>query len=149
MVWDDLDRFESMMNRMFKDFISGRRWRTPLIEGGRGGTYLESKREPFMDVMETEKELILTAEMPGVNKNDININIAENYVEISAEASAEEKKEEKGYVYQERSGASYYRSFTLPTTVDPDNVKASYKNGVLEITMPKLAVSRRTSIKIE
>ena len=84
MIWDDLDRFESLMNRYFKEFFSSRPWRTPFLEGARRGTYIESKREPSMDVRETDNEIVLTAEMPGVDKNDININITENSIEISA-----------------------------------------------------------------
>ena len=149
MIWDDIDRFESMMNRYFKDFFSTRPRRMPLIEGERGGTYLESKREPSIDIVETDKEIVLTAEMPGVDKKDININITENSIEISAESSGEEKKEEKGYIYKERMDTSYYRAFTLPIPVNPDTVKASFTNGILNITMPKAEVPKKTSIKIE
>jgi HSP20 family protein len=133
-----------MMNRFFKDFVStGHRF--PLIEG----TYLESKREPFMDVRERDNEIMITAEMPGVDKNDITINITENSIEISTQVSGEEKKEENEYIYKERMERAYYRAFTLPSPVNPDNAKASYKNGVLEITIPKADASKKTSVKIE
>jgi HSP20 family protein len=70
-------------------------------------------------------------------------------LEISAETKQEEKKEEKGYIYRERRSGSYYRSISLPSPVDPDNSKATYENGVLEIKMPKTEVKKKTPLMIE
>ncbi len=106
-------------------------------------------REPFIDVIETDKEVIATAEMPGLEKQDIKINVTEDRLEISAETKHEEKKEEKGYVYRERRSGAYYRAISLPSPVDPDKSKASYKNGVLEIKMPKTEVKKKTPLRIE
>ena len=60
-----------------------------------------------------------------------------------------EKKEEEGYIYRERHSGRYYRAVSLPSTIDPDNAKASYKNGVLEIKMPKSEVKKKRSLEIE
>jgi HSP20 family protein len=65
---------------------------------------------------------------------------------ISAETKQEEKKEEKGYIYRERRSGSYYRAIYLPSPVDPDNSKATYENGVLEIKMPKTEVKKKTRL---
>ncbi len=73
----------------------------------------------------------------------------EDRLELSAETKHEEKKEEKGYVYRERRSGSYYRAISLPSPVDPDKSKASYKNGVLEIKMQKTGVKKKTPLKIE
>jgi len=73
--------------------------------------------------MEQDKEIIATAEMPGL-----------------------EKKEEKGYIYRERRSCRYYPSISLPSPVDPDNSKATYENGVLEIKMPKTEVKKKTPL---
>ncbi len=87
--------------------------------------------------------------MPGLEKQDIKINLIEDRLEISAETKREEEKKEKGYVYRERRAGSYYRAISLPSPVDPDNAKASYKNGVLEIKMPKTELKKKKPVKIE
>ncbi len=147
--WDDFRRFEEMMNRMFEEFWGRPARRRLLPSGERGEVVPAEYREPFIDVIETDKEVIATAEMPGLEKQDIKINVTEDRLEISAETKREEKKEEKGYVYRERRSGSYYRAISLPSPVDPDKSKASYKNGVLEIKMPKTEVKKKTPLKIE
>jgi HSP20 family protein len=147
--WDDFRRFEEMMNRMLEEFWGRPSRRRLLPSGERGAVVPAEYREPFIDVIETDKEVIATAEMPGLEKQDIKINVTEDRLEISAETKHEEKKEEKGYVYRERRSGSYYRAISLPSPVDPDSSKASYKNGVLEIKMPKTEVKKKTPLKIE
>jgi len=147
--WDDFRRFEEMMNRMFENFSGKPTSRRLLSSGERGAVVPSEYREPFIDVMESDKEIIATAEMPGLEKQDIKINVTEDMLEISAETKQEEKKEEKGYIYRERRSGSYYRAISLPSTVDPDNSKATYENGVLEIKMPKTEVKKKTPLMIE
>ena len=113
-------------------------------------------REPLIDVFETDDEVIVTAEIPGLDKDDIKLFGSGNRLEILAEKTTEITKPEKiergkegDYIYRERSTARFYRSVTLPTTVIPDKSKSSYKYGVLEVRMPKAEVSRKTSLKIE
>jgi HSP20 family protein len=147
--FDDFRRFEEMMNRMFESFWGRPTSRRLLSSGERGAVVPSEYREPFIDVMEQDKEIIATAEMPGLEKKDIKINITEDMLEISAETKQEEKKEEKGYIYRERRSGSYYRAISLPSPVDPDNSKATYENGVLEIKMPKTEVKKKTPLMIE
>ncbi|MCZ7355740.1 MAG: Hsp20/alpha crystallin family protein [Candidatus Methanoperedens sp.] len=147
--WDDFRRFEEMMNRMFEDFWGRPSRRLMLPSGEKGEIVPAESRQPFIDVMETDKEIVATAEMPGLEKQDIKINLTEDRLEISAETQHEEKKEEKGYVYRERRSGSYYRAISLPSPVDTDNSKASYKNGVLEIKMPKTEIKKMKPLKIE
>ncbi len=148
--WDEFRRFEEMMNRMFEDFQgSPRRRMLPALTSGEREVLPAEYRKPFIDVIETDKEVIATAEMPGLEKPDIKINLTEDRLEISAETKHEEKKEEKGYVYRERRSGSYYRAISLPSPVDPDNSKASYKNGVLEVKMTKTEIKKKKPLKIE
>ena len=147
--WDDFRRFEEIMNRMFEEFRGRPSARRLLPSGERGAVVPAQHREPFIDVIESDKEIIATAEMPGLEKQDININVTEDRLEISAQTKHEEKKEEKGYIYRERRSGSYYRAISLPSPVDPDKSNASYKNGVLEIKMPKTEVKKKTPLKIE
>ncbi len=148
-TWDDFRRFEEMMNRMFEEFWGRPGRRLMLPPGERGEVVPAESRQPFIDVIETDKEVLATAEMPGLEKQDIKINLTEDRLEISAETKHEEKKEEKGYLYRERRSGSYYRAISLPSSVDPDNSKASYKNGVLEIKMPKTEIKKKKPLKIE
>jgi HSP20 family protein len=147
--WDDFRRFEEMMNRMFENFWGGTTSRRLLSSGERGAIVPAMSREPFIDVMENDKEIIAKAEMPGLEKKDIKINVTNDMLEISAETKQEEKKEEKGYIYRERRSGRYYRAISLPSPVDPDNSKATYENGVLEIKMPKTEVKKKTPLMIE
>jgi HSP20 family protein len=147
--FDDFRRFEEMMNRMFENFWGRPTSRRLLPSGERGAVVPSGQREPFIDVMEKDKEIIATAEMPGLEKKDIKINVTDDMLEISAETKQEEKKEEKGYIYRERRSDSYYRAISLPSPVDPDNSKATYENGVLEIKMPKTEVKKKTPLMIE
>jgi HSP20 family protein len=92
---------------------------------------------PHVDVREHGNEIIVTADMPGVSKEDIRIDVAEgNVLEISAERKTESRKEEKGYIRHERGFSKYYRSVSLPADVDKSKATATYNNGVLEITLP-------------
>ena len=148
-TWDDFRRFEVMMNRMFEE-LWGRPSRRPMLTSGEKGEIVTAEsRQPFIDVIEKDNEVIATAEMPGLEKQDIKINLTEDMLEISAETKHEEKKEEKGYLYRERRSGSYYRAISLPSPVDPDNCKASYENGILEIKMPKTEIKKKKPLKIE
>ncbi len=121
-----------------------------MLPSGEGAIQkFEGHRKPFIDVFETDKEVVATADMPGLEKKDININITEDKLEISTETKREEEKKEKGYIYKERRGESYYRSVLLPATVDPSNAKATYNNGVLEVKMQKTEVKKKIPLKVE
>lgn len=152
-MFDEFRRLEENMNKMFEQFWGvPRMGRLPfpqLLPGERAIEKYEEHRSPFIDVVETDKEVIATAEMPGLEKEDIKINLTEDRLEISAETKHEEEKKEKGYIYKERRGGSYYRSVRLPSEIDPNNAKASYNNGVLEIKIPKLEIKKKTPLKID
>jgi HSP20 family protein len=149
--FDEFRRFEETMNRMFEHMWNINSGRIPLLLPLSGERVLEryNVRRPFVDVVETDKEVIATAEMPGLEKSDININLTEDILEISADTKQEEEKKEKGYIYKERRSGSYYRAISLPSSVDPDNTKATYNNGVLQVTMPKTEVKKKTQLKVE
>ena len=152
-MFDEFRRFQETMNRMFEE-----QWGVPapgrllLPPGERAIEKYERPfaniRKPFVDMVETDKEIIATAEMPGLEKEDIKINLTEDKLEISAETKYEEEKKEKGYVYKERRSGSYYRMISLPSSIDSDNSKASYNNGILQITMPKKEIKKKTPLKI-
>jgi HSP20 family protein len=151
--WEDIRKFEKRMNRLFEEFWGGHPG-VRLLPSGETGMEpyqpMTLTREPFTDIQETETEVVLTAEMPGVKKGDIKINATEDAIEISAESKTEVEEEKEGYVRKERSFGQFYRRYSLPSVVDPDKTKASYKDGVLEVRMPKTEPKTKgTSVKIE
>lgn len=126
-TWDlqeELRRIEDRMNRMF----------------GEGEGRMSGRRVneiPNIDVQEHGNDVIVTADMPGVDKNDIKINVRNgNILEISAQKKTETERKEEGFIRHERGYTGYYRSITLPAPVDKSRANASYNNGVLEITLP-------------
>lgn len=149
-IYDEFRRFEEVMNRLF-----GELWGIPVNRGlllpGEitASGAIERYRKPFIDLIETDKEVVATVDMPGLEKEDIKINLTEDRLDISTETKREEEKKEKGYIYKERRGGCYHRSVSLPYAIDPDNSKASYNNGVLQITMPKTEIKKRTPLKVE
>ena len=101
------------------------------------------------DLEETDNELIARFELPGVDKKDIQLNITENKIEVKAEKKQEEKIEKKGIYKEERSYTGFYRSFALPGEVVPEKSKAKYKDGILEVAMPKAEKTKKSKIDIE
>jgi len=92
---------------------------------------------PTVDIYEEGNDLVMKAELPGIRKDDLNVVITENRITISGEKKQEEKVEKKDYHWIERSYGSFTRSFRLPENVNGDAAKASFKEGILEIRVPK------------
>jgi len=109
---------------------------------------------PKVEIVETEKELMLTAELPGMVKENIDITFDNELLTIQGEKKAE-KEEEKGknggprYHLWERTYGSFRRTFTLPKSIDPEKIVAEMKDGVLKMHMPKTAVAKTGGRKIE
>ncbi len=138
--WDpfeELKRMEQRIGRMFgPEAVSGR---MPH----------EMTEIPSVDVVEKGNDVIVTADMPGVDKNDIKINVRDNDIlEISAQKQTEKEEKEKGFIRHERAYNRYYRSIKLPAPVDKSKAKATYNNGVLEVTLPMTEKARESVIPI-
>lgn len=104
---------------------------------------------PKVDVIERDNEIVVKAELPGVDKKDLDISVTKNTVTIQGSTSHEEK-EEKGDVYRcEISRGSYSRTLTLPAEVNEEKAKAKFKDGILELTLPKVEKAKRRTIKVE
>ena len=93
--------------------------------------------QPAMDVEETDKQVLVRAEIPGVKADDLDVSIQHGALVISGEKKESEERKEKGYLYQERRYGSFRREISLPSAVDEQNVKAEYKDGVLHVTLEK------------
>ncbi len=109
----------------------------------------EGSWHPSVDISENENAFVLKAELPGVSREDINIDINNKTLTLKGEKKFEEKTEKENYVRVERSYGSFSRTFTLSDKVDTENVKASYKDGVLEVTLPKKEEAKPREIKVE
>jgi HSP20 family protein len=107
-----------------------------------------SDMAPRMDVSETDQGYLVKADIPGVKKEDIKVNIEGNHVSISAETQRESEQKSENMLCTERSWGQYYRSFSLPQPVDDTMANAEYRDGVLELTLPKKAggASRKLDI---
>jgi len=103
---------------------------------------------PHVDIYEDEKEVIVKAELPGMKKADIDINISDDMITISGEKKAEEKVEKKNYFRMERSYGSFTRKLHLPAATISDKAKATFTEGVLEIRIPKTAEAQAKVRKI-
>jgi HSP20 family protein len=104
---------------------------------------------PAVDIHETDHELTLKADVPDVEMKDIDVRMENGTLTIRGQRKFEAKKEEGGWHRVERSYGSFERAFTLPDTVNPEGVKADYKNGVLSVTLPKKEVAKPRQIKVE
>jgi HSP20 family protein len=127
------------MNRAFEDVFAGRSEDKELTP---------SAWAPSVDIYETENELVLTAEVPGIAEKDIEIRIEDNTLQLKGERKFEKETKEENYHRIERSYGSFYRAFTLPNSIDPDSIKAEHENGVLRITMPKRQELKPRTVKI-
>ena len=129
--WDtfrDLMTLREKMNRLFEEAFITRGEEKELFSG----TWT-----PSIDIYETEHALILSAEVPGIEENDIEIKIEDNTLTLHGERKFNKETKEENYHRIERAYGSFHRSFTLPNYIDQDKIKAEHENGILKITMPK------------
>jgi len=107
-------------------------------------------RMPKVDVLDRESEVVIRAELPGVEKDDLDVTVSDHTVTISARTKHEEKTEEKGvYFRHEMSRGEYQRTLELPHAVDEDKAKATFTDGVLELTLPKTEKAPYKTVQIE
>lgn len=115
------------------------------------GTIEDVEMSPSVDIYEEGDHIVLKSELPGISKEDLDIKLTDDTITISGEKKKEEKIERKNYYRLERSFGSFKRSFALPSDVQSDKAKASFKDGILEVTIPKSdeAKKKEKKIKIE
>jgi len=133
------------MERMFDNFFS-RGWLRP-----RWGEMMSAfeERMPRVDVIDREAEVVVRAEVPGVKKEDLDVSVSDNTVTIRGETSHEEKEEKGDYYRSEMSRGSFVRTVLLPSNVNAEQAKASFSDGVLQLTLPKVEKARKRNVKID
>ena len=136
----------SLINRelenLFEDFAFPR----PRRAGREGG---DDVWYPAMDMKENQNNYMLRAELPGVSKENINVSVAEDVLTISGEKKAEEDVKEGGWHRSERVYGNFTRSFRMPGPVDAERIQAEFKDGVLQLTLPKSAAAKPKAIQIK
>ena len=106
-------------------------------------------RIPKVDVIDKDNEIIVKAELPGIEKDDIDVTMNDRMLTIKGSTHSEQEEEKEDYYRSEISSSSFCRSISLPSKVDTDDYKAKFKNGVLELTLIKTESAKKKSIKIE
>ncbi|CAB4380729.1 unnamed protein product [Rhizophagus irregularis] len=134
--------YQSNVNHIFDDFIKdlsvARRGGT---RSGRGHNTNNTFFVPLIDVHENDNEFFVNAELPGLNKDQINIDVRDNALIISGETKKEQKYEKGETLIQERSYGSFTRNIALPPNVKAEDITAKFENGLLELKLPKSASS--------
>jgi len=150
-----LERFADEMDRIFEDFGFGRAWpttragRSPLrgISQGPAGEW--AAWTPAMEVFHRNDQLIIRADLPGLTKDDVKVDVTEDVVTVQGERKQEQEEEREGVYRSERSYGAFFRTIPLPEGVIADQAKATFKDGVLEITMPAPPEQVRRGRRVE
>jgi HSP20 family protein len=123
--------FEDTLNRFFSAPETARPW------------------TPSVDIMETENEIVLKADLPGVSEKEIDITLEDGTLTIKGDRKFDSEARNKGYHRIERGYGSFVRCFSLPESVDPEKIDADYKSGVLTVTLPKKEVAKPRQVKVK
>ena len=129
---DPFQSFRTEMDRLFDSFLGG----VPSLTGLRQG-FAEAQMTPTLDVKENEKEIVVKADLPGMDESDINLTIHNGVLSLRGEKKSEHTDQRENYHVMERSYGSFQRSIRLPETIDEDKAEARFDKGVLTITLPK------------
>jgi HSP20 family protein len=141
--WGEIDRW---FDRLTQDF-----WRRPFpsLLGDRWQLPMLSMKTPSLDVFEEKDEVVVKADLPGLTKDEIEVTVTGDVVTIKGEKKKEEEVKEKDYYRRERAYGSFVRSVELPCEVKSDRIKASFKDGVLEVRMPKTEEAKKKAVSIK
>jgi HSP20 family protein len=139
--FEDLARLQREVNRLFED--SNR-------SGSRGSSEMTSARlwAPAVDIYEDGNEIVFRAELAGLKQEDIDIEMTGDTLTIKGERRFEDKQQKENYVRVERAYGQFQRSFTIPVPVEHDKVSASYRDGLLEIRVPKAEATRPKKVQV-
>ncbi len=136
--FDDLASLRESMDKLFEEFTTRRpRAATPAVW------------PPAVEVYETDGDIVVRAELPGIDPKNVNIQVADDTLTIKAEAKAEQEEKGRNYYMRELRYGSFVRALTLPSSAQGELAKASYKNGILEIRIPKSERAKPKTVKVE
>jgi HSP20 family protein len=129
--------FQDRVNQLFRDSFAGQGENSALTTWA-----------PSVDIYETENELVIKADLPDVSEKDLDVRIENNTLTVRGERKFDSQVSEDKYLRIERAYGGFSRSFSLPTTVDSESIRAAYQNGVLTVELPKRAESKPKQVKI-
>ena len=139
-MFRDLMTLQDRMSRLFEQSLPKAKYED---EGLFGGAWA-----PAVDIHETDQAIVLKADLPGLNPNEVDIRVEDNTLYLKGERKMGKETSEENYHRIERSYGSFSRTFILPRTVSAEKISADYKNGVLNVTMPKREESKPKQIHI-
>ena len=142
--WDPFQGLVSLqerMNRLFEQTLDRSRGEREVMVAGTWA--------PAVDIYETPDSIVLQAELPGLSKDDIDIQVRDNVLTLKGERRSEKEVKEGNYLRVERAYGGFQRAFTLPAAVQADRIRAVFKDGVLDVSIPKAEEAKPKQIKIE
>ena len=148
--WPTLDTLQTEIDRLFDDFGRGS-WTLPFrrtlgFEPMRGEVSFGNV--PAVDVVEKDKALEMTAELPSMDEKDVELKVSNGILSIKGEKSEEKEEKKKDYYVAERRYGAFERSFRIPEEVDAEKIEATFRKGLLTVTMPKKAAAQKPEKKI-
>lgn len=149
--FEDVDRWFSELSRRFGDLYSNR-WFSPFERFSPSFPELRAPfegRSPKVDVIDREAEIVIRGELPGVAKDDLEVSMTDDSVTIRASTRHEEQEEKGEYYRRELSRGEFQRVVPLPAAVKGTEAKATFKDGILELVLPKMAPAKRRTVKVE
>ena len=143
--WGPLGEISSLqreMDRLFNEYFG-------KMKGTEEEGLVARAWAPAMDIYETEEKLVLKAELPGLKKEDIDIRVQDNTFTLKGKKKFEKEVQQENYHRVERTYGTFQRSFTLPNTVKQEGIEATFKDGILEISLPKAEEARPKQIQVQ
>lgn len=152
-LWRPFESLRREVDRLFEDFDMGL-WRSPSRRSAFEIGPVWSRppgwaAEPAVDIVENEKSFEITAELPGMDEKNVEVKLVNGGLSIRGEKREEREESKKDYYLHERSFGAFERSFVMPDSVDPERIEASFKKGVLTVTLPKKPEAAKVEKKIE
>ena len=139
-------RFSEEMDHLYEDFGLGRGWLTPMLDKAQ---LPQGPWSPQVEVFERDNELVLRADLPGLTKDDVNVEMADDGITIEGERKNEHQEKGEGYFRSERNYGKFFRRIPMPEGVKAEDANATFSNGVLEITLPALKRGERKPRRLE
>ena len=142
----EMARWDEELRRMFGDFFAGTL--RPFLDGHRRRPFSFGTSTPDIDLYEENNEVVVKAELPGMEKDDIEIKFTDYQLSIKGDKKRDKGLKEENYYFSECSYGPFLRALDLPTDVHVEKVRTTFKNGILEIRLPKAEEIKRKTIKI-
>jgi HSP20 family protein len=143
----EMARWERDMERMLGNLFTRRA--SSFFDDRSGPGDGLGLREPNLDLYEEKDQIVVKAELPGMTKDDIHVSVVDNILTIQGEKKKEEENKGKDYYHAERVYGAFVRNLTLPAEINPEKVQAVFKNGVLEIRLPKSEEAKKKAINVK